>query len=396
MNLYPKRKAFDIEEQNSIQEVIKFYDQKDEDPPYNGYFQKRMEKFFCKLMGGGYCITCSSGSSAAFIALQALGLKGKIVSFSVINDSGPINSAIILNNKINTIDTEKNQYNVSIDSLKRSIDKNTKAVVIAHIGGVSSQISKISSFLKRKKILLIEDCSQAPDSKCNFCFKRCNNCKKNKIGTFGDISIFSTMYRKNIANAGSGGIVYTKSKKTYLKIIQYQDRGKKPFIKSIYQNDPGQADVVALNHNINEFSANICYTSLKKLKKINKQRFILLKYLEEFLKTNSQICSIKNLHNEMSPFFCPIQVDLKKLKVTKNEFAKFLQKKGVALLSEYNCVITLWKHSKKFMIDKNHKNALAFRNSSFNLFINEKFNYKIIKKIGHLIIEAEKKFINSF
>ena len=54
--------------------------------------------------------------------------------------------------------------------------------------------------LKKKKIFLLEDCSQAIGAKVNNKF----------VGSFGDIAAFSTMYRKNLAANSSGGIVLPK------------------------------------------------------------------------------------------------------------------------------------------------------------------------------------------
>ena len=67
---------------------------------------------------------------------------------------------------------------------------------------------------------MIEDCSQAAGAECYQCKKRCITCINKKVGEFGDVSFFSTMYRKNIASAGSGGIVFTKNMNIF-KNIQY-------------------------------------------------------------------------------------------------------------------------------------------------------------------------------
>ena len=99
--------------------------------------------------------------------------------------------------------------------------------MLTHIGGSSVEIGKIYSFLKKKKIKIIEDCSQAAGASCFECLPRCNTCKNKYVGEFGDISAFSTMYRKNISSGGSGGIVFTKNKKLFTNIMAYSDRGKK-------------------------------------------------------------------------------------------------------------------------------------------------------------------------
>ena len=46
------------------------------------------------------------------------------------------------------------------------------------------------------------------------------------VGTFGDVSAFSTMYRKNLAANSSGGMIFTKKYNTYKKIWLTQIEAK--------------------------------------------------------------------------------------------------------------------------------------------------------------------------
>ena len=64
-----------------------------------------------------------------------------------------------------------------------------------------SQFMILISFKNfKKKNFLIEDCSQSPGAKM----------EREKVGSFSDISAFSTMYRKTLHSGGNGGIVFTK------------------------------------------------------------------------------------------------------------------------------------------------------------------------------------------
>ena len=57
-------------------------------------------------------------------------------------------------------------YNVSLDQIKKRISKNTKLVLLVHAAGKSVEMKGIKSFLKKKKIFLLEDCSQAHGARC--------------------------------------------------------------------------------------------------------------------------------------------------------------------------------------------------------------------------------------
>jgi dTDP-4-amino-4,6-dideoxygalactose transaminase len=393
INLYPKREAFGLNEVNALREVISYYRKKKEDPPYKGKFELRLSEAFSKYMNGGYTLPVSSGTAAAFVAIQSIKLKKKSeILITPINDSGPINSIITLGLKPKLCDTRENSYNVDLNSIKNSLSKKTKAVLISHIAGEASQIYKIKKFLKKKKIFLIEDCSQAPGAKCFSCTKRCMPCKKKKVGEFGDISYFSTMYRKNIASAGSGGLIYTKSLNLFRNIQSFADRGKQPW-KKLSQNDPSLAKFPALNYNTNEFSCAITNSSLKRLNYINRMRNYSLKYFIKELKKFSKVCLPYNHHNDFAPFFFPIFVDEKKITISKNEFAKELIIAGIPVLPEYNCIVPKWKWAKKYFSNFKAPNAMELSKKSFNLFLNEKFSKIEMKEIVRRICLTECKFL---
>ena len=100
--------------------------------------------------------------------------------------------------------------------LKKKITKNTKAILVVHLGGMPANMTKIISFAKKNKIKIIEDCSQAHGAKIN-----------NKyVGTFGDISIWSFCNDKILNTLGEGGIIATKSFMIYKKLWALKDCGK--------------------------------------------------------------------------------------------------------------------------------------------------------------------------
>ena len=389
-NLYPYREAFGKQEIKYLKSVISYYVNKKSDPPYHGIFEKKLSNEFSKFMNGGFALPVSSGTSAAYVAIQSLMLNSKSeILISPVNDSGPINAIINLNLKPIIIDSKKNSYNVSLDNIKNKISKKTKAVLLAHIGGQSAEIGKISNFLKKKKIPLIEDCSQAPGASCFQCQKRCKVCVNKKVGEFGNISFFSTMYRKSISSSGSGGIVFTKNKNQFRRIQSCGDRGKQTWLK-INQNDPSKALFPALNHNTNEFASAVTLSSLKRLNETNNKRKKILKYLIKTLRKNSLVCKPSYFDNGFAPFFFPIEVDTKKLKISKLKFANYLMKKGVPLLPEYNCIVTKWPWAKKYFPNNfAARNAVNYSKKTFHLFFNEKFKKNHLDKIVKIIKKVE-------
>lgn len=99
------------------------------------------------------------------------------------------------------LDIDKGSLNFNLKDLKKKINRNVKAVVVQHTLGKPADILNIKNYLKKKNILLIEDCALSIGSRY-----------KNKIlGTFGDASIFSMELSKTISS-GWGGILLVNNK----------------------------------------------------------------------------------------------------------------------------------------------------------------------------------------
>ena len=71
--------------------------------------------------------------------------------------------------------------NISVLDLKKKITKKTKAIICVHLGGTPCDMESIKKIAIKKKIKLIEDCSQAHGAKYS---------NKN-VGTFSDIAVWS-------------------------------------------------------------------------------------------------------------------------------------------------------------------------------------------------------------
>lgn len=381
----PVRKAFGVDEQNAISKVVKHYAKSSEDIPYFGKFEKKLIQNFTTYQGGGYAKAVSTGTASAFVSLQALNLKkNSEIIISPFVDAGVLNSMIFLGLKAVICDTEKNSYNISLDQIKKKITKKTKAVFLVHSAGeVVRDIINITNFLYKSKIFLIEDTSQCPGGSIN----------GRKVGTFGDICCLSTMYRKSLYGGSSGGIVFTKKKKYYKEILACSDRGKKLWDKKYNFRDPSSHLFPALNWNTNEFSCAIAIESLKRLNKTIKFRFNFYKTLKELINKNSEYLEIYDFKSNDSIFFIPIYFRSNIKTINKIKFAKKLQKNGVGLNEHYKFLMTDWKWAKKYVHNKNIINAINFRNKSFNLFVNEKYDNVTASNIIKQILKIERKYV---
>jgi len=149
------------------------------------------EKNFSNKINMPFIMT-NNGSNALHLAVKLLNLplNSQIIlpSFTFV----ACVQAILLEGHIPIFcDVEKNG-NVSIDTIKKVLTKETKAIMIVHYAGRPVNMEEILSL----NIPIIEDVAHAVDSKING--KHC--------GSFGKINAFSFDPIKNIATPDAGGV----------------------------------------------------------------------------------------------------------------------------------------------------------------------------------------------
>tara|TARA_B100001121_G_C18695247_1_gene624758 strand:+ start:809 stop:2038 length:1230 start_codon:yes stop_codon:yes gene_type:complete len=378
----PPRLAFGKKEQSKLLQVIRYYSKKKLDPQYKGKFEQEFQKKFNKYMGGGSTLLLSSGTAAAFVAIESLNLKkGSEVIVSPFFEAGPMSALIKLGFQPIVADSSSVSLNTNLEEIKKKISKKTSAIFLVHSAGEPAEVNKIYNYAKRKKIKLIEDVSQSPGGSVN----------GKKLGAFGDVCCISAMFTKTLTTCGSGGIIYTKNLKTYKNILAHSDRGKPVWKKNSDRRDPSQNLFPALNWNINEFSSSIATESLKRLDITNKKRLWAIKLIMNLLRKKSKVCRGYNFKQNSSPYFFPIWVDTNKISCSKIKFANAIKAEGIELNPHYKFLCSDWKWTKKYLKNKiNTPNAKKVRDTSFNLFVNENFKIREINDVISAILKVEK------
>lgn len=384
-NPFPAREQFDRDVFDQVKNVFNEAWKSGVDFGYQGKWEERYTGQFCQLMGGGYADAVSSGSVGVFIALAALQLNAEDeVLVSPVNDPGTISAVMMNQLKPVVVDSEANSFNMCPQDLERKITDKSKAILVAHIGGNAASIEHICAIAKKHQLRVIEDCSQSHGADIN----------GRKLGTFGDISVFSTMFSKGHATGGCGAVVYTQNQELYALIRSYADRGK-PFFDADYDpKNPEQNLFPALNFNIDELSCAIGIATLTKLTDSNNARLRYLETIKAELVKQSECCRGAAYNTKAAPFFYTIEVDVDKLTVSKKEFAEAVKAEGIPVNADYRYIVSEWPwvFGQK-ACPQETPNAVHYRDSSFNLLFHEKCADQEIEDTLKSILKVEKAYL---
>jgi perosamine synthetase len=157
---------------------------------------------------------------------------------------------------------------LSFDDMKRRVTKNTRAVIIVHIGGhIAFEIEKISDYCKQNNIYLIEDCAHSHGASWN----------GKKGGHFGFAGAYS-FYATKTLPIGEGGMVVSNNRDFLSWFEKYRNYGKEVIDGKVqYPLTNG------FNYRLSEFSAALGIVQLERLPAILEwKRTLAAKYDELF------------------------------------------------------------------------------------------------------------------
>lgn len=215
-----------------------------------------------------HSVAVSNGSTALEVALQLLNLeKGDEVivpSFTIISC---LNAVIRTKATPVFCDVDFETWNMGIEDVKKAYSKNTKAVIMVHTYGLTSEAIEIEKFCKSNSLKLIEDSAEAHGQTVD----------GRKCGSFGDISTLSFYANKHITS-GEGGALLTNDEmliKEAQQMINLDFNQKNRFIHNNYY----------WNYRLGGLQAALANSQIKELNKtINKKIKQGLNYIELFKK----------------------------------------------------------------------------------------------------------------
>lgn len=383
---FPARKAFGPGEEQAVLAVLDYYRERDEDPCYRGPFEAQLCGAFSDYMGGGYSVAVATGTASVYVALAALELPaGSEVIISPVTDAGPLNSIIMQNLVPVVADAAPDSFNTSWPQIEKKLTEKTRCIMLVHCGGLPvADTDVIVAQARARGIKVLEDCAQAPGAKLN----------GQLVGTFGDIMATSTMYRKNIASPGSGGLVFCRDQDLYHSALAHSDRGKPLWSDEYVERNPAQHLFPALNWNTNDFSCAVTLASLQRLDQTITDRTRAMTQLREAINSHSDICNISAWQGDPSPFFIQVKVDTSRLNVDKLEYCRALVAEGVPMNPDYKFLVADWHWSHEHFTQQpvTTPNATHTRDTSFNLYVNENYDASHVSMIVAAITKVDRCF----
>jgi dTDP-4-amino-4,6-dideoxygalactose transaminase len=230
-----------------------------------GDYVKKFETSFANYCNAKYCVAVGNCLDAIKLSFMAYKILGKLKNGDEVLVPANTYIASILgitsvNLKPIFVEPEPETFNISVENIKKSINKKTKAILVVDLYGHPADLFAIKKIAKKKNLKIIEDAAQS-------CGARINN---KMIGSISDTTCFSFFPGKNLGAFGDGGAVTTNNKKLYNIIKSLRNYGESVFenlkdrkYKNIYKG---------VNSRMDEIQAAILIDKLKDYSKYQKIR----------------------------------------------------------------------------------------------------------------------------
>ena len=296
------------------------------------------EKYFAKKMGSKYAVMTNSGSSANLLAISCL--TNPLAKNTLTNGDEVIIPAVcwstslwpLIQNNLKPVfaDVELDTFNLDLDKIEEKITKKTKAVMLVHVLGISTNMDRLKRIIKKHNLILIEDACESLGASYN----------KKKLGTIGKFGTYSFYYSHQITS-GEGGMVVCDDINDYniLKSLRSHGWSRNTTFHKKLSKKFNKLDkrflFIGPGYNVRptEIQSAIAFNQFKRLSKFmnlrNQNRDKIIKSLKNHKKWNDQFSFVKiDKMIEPSWFGLPILVN-NKFKNVKNLFLENLSKKGI-------------------------------------------------------------------
>ena len=234
-----------------------------------GEFQEELTHYLNAPNGELYVTPVSSGTAALHLALLALGIgEGDIVIVPAFTFMATVAAIYMVGATPAYVEIEPGTFGISPKALADllldpMIKRNAKAILPVHLFGQAVDYG-VFEMAREHGLKIVEDACQAIGATIH----------GEKVGTLGDIGVFSFYATKNMF-CGEGGAVVTKDKKIAQSVTELANHGQ---IEKYY------AAKLGYNYRMTNIQAAIGLDSLRMLDRRNAARRVLSYWYKAKLK----------------------------------------------------------------------------------------------------------------
>ncbi|MCK4303519.1 MAG: DegT/DnrJ/EryC1/StrS family aminotransferase [Candidatus Eisenbacteria sp.] len=247
---YPGALVMGEEEREALLEVL------EHKSPFRYYgpdLLKKVSAFedcMAEYIGTRHALGTSSATAALKVGLVSLGVgPGDEVIIPAFTFIACV-SAVVAARAVPVFAEVDDTLNIDPADVKAKLSPRTKAIMPVHLQGVACDMDALLSVTAENGVAILEDCAQSMGSAY----------KDRKLGTLGEIGVFSLQMNKLITT-GEGGCLVTSDYDLFIRAVRCHDHGN-------LREFEGGSPFLGENYRMSEFAGALGLVQLAKLESI--------------------------------------------------------------------------------------------------------------------------------
>jgi dTDP-4-amino-4,6-dideoxygalactose transaminase len=284
---------------------------------------KVFEEDFSRYVGCKHAVAVNSCTAALHLALDAIGIReGDEVIVPTMTFAATAEVVVYFKAKPVLVDCQPDTLNLDPAGLKAAVTAKTKAIIVVHYAGQPCDMDAVLETAKAHNLHVIEDAAHALPA----------TYKGKTVGTIGDITCFSFYATKTITT-GEGGMVTTENAAWAERMRMMSLHGISHDAWKRYTKEGSWYYEIlypGFKYNLTDIAAAIGIEQLKKADEFWQSRTrIAAAYDEAFAELPEIQTPVCRPFAQHAWHLYPIQLDLDRLNLTRNQFIEALREKNI-------------------------------------------------------------------
>jgi dTDP-4-amino-4,6-dideoxygalactose transaminase len=220
------------------------------------------------------------------------------------------------------VDVDLDTRNIDLDQVEAVISSRTRAIMPVHFAGLSVDVDRTLAIAKRHGLRVIEDAAHAIGTEC----------ERRRIGSFGDLAVFSFHPNKNMTSIEGGAIVGgSASEVERMERLRFHGLQKQAVDAFEVEEPSGKA-------NMPDVSASIGLAQLPRLARFNETRRLLADlYFEAWRKRSPLRLPARGDAGHSWHLFAPL-LPVDERGVSRRGFIKAMERRKIGIGVHYPAI----------------------------------------------------------
>ena len=290
----------------------------------SGPMVEKFEKGLTEYLGGKrYLRSYLHATGALEEALVMAGIgPGDEVIVPAMTFAASANVVLRVGAKPVLVDVDLKSRSILMDQAAAAVTPRTRAIMPVHLNGLAVDLDAVYALAKKHGLRVIEDAAQAIGTEY----------KGKRIGSFGDIVVFSFHANKNLTTIEGGAVsVATLEEAKRLEVLRFHGITK-------FQDGTMDVTEAASKHNMTDVAARVGIGQLARLDEFNAKRCALAhRYLELLGDEELAVVPAKGDAGHSWHMFTPLP-HYKKYSLDRTTLKQRMHERGIGLGIHYQAL----------------------------------------------------------